>query len=90
MDLQFLLVLLQNTVVLILTALQLAMLVRAIMSWFPGDSNKFENFLYAITEPLILPVRKLFERLNWFQELPIDVSFFVTYLLLSLVLVLLA
>ena len=87
---QFLLVLLQNTVVLILTALQLAMLVRAIMSWFPGDSNKFEIFLYAITEPLILPVRKLFERLNWFQELPIDVSFFVTYLLLSIVLVLLA
>lgn len=90
MDLQFLLVLLQNTVVLILTALQLAMLVRAIMSWFPGDSNKFENFLYAITEPLILPVRKLFERLNWFQGLPIDVSFFITYLLLSVVLVLLA
>ena len=87
---QFLLVLLQNTVVLILTALQLAMLVRAIMSWFPGDSNKFENFLYAITEPLIFPVRKLFERFNWFQGLPIDVSFFVTYLLLSVVLVLLA
>jgi uncharacterized protein YggT (Ycf19 family) len=82
--------LLQNTVVLILSVFQLAMLIRAIMSWFPGDSNKFEVFLYAITEPLILPVRKLFERLNWFQELPIDVSFFVTYLLLSIVLVLLA
>jgi uncharacterized protein YggT (Ycf19 family) len=77
-------------VVLILSVFQLAMLIRAIMSWFPGDSNKFEIFLYAITEPLILPVRKLFERLNWFQELPIDVSFFVTYLLLSIVLVLLA
>lgn len=87
---QFVLMLLQNTVVLILSVFQLAMLIRAIMSWFPGDSNKFEIFLYAITEPLILPVRKLFERLNWFQELPIDVSFFVTYLLLSLVLVLLA
>jgi uncharacterized protein YggT (Ycf19 family) len=82
--------LLQNTVVLILSVFQLAMLIRAIMSWFPGDSNKFEIFLYAITEPLILPVRKLFERLNWFQEIPIDVSFFVTYLLLSVVLVLLA
>lgn len=87
---QFVLMLLQNTVVLILSVFQLAMLIRAIMSWFPGDSNKFEVFLYAITEPLILPVRKLFERLNWFQELPIDVSFFVTYLLLSVVLVLLA
>ena len=63
---QFVLMLLQNTVVLILSVFQLAMLIRAIMSWFPGDSNKFEIFLYAITEPLILPVRKLFERLNWF------------------------
>ena len=89
-SLQFVLMLLQNTVVLILTLLQLAMLVRAIMSWFPGDSNKFEDFLYAITEPLILPIRKLFERFNWFQGLPIDVSFFVTYLLLSIVLVFLA
>ena len=87
---QFVLMLLQNTVVLILSVFQLAMLIRAIMSWFPGDSNKFEIFLYAITEPLILPVRKLFEHFNWFQGLPIDVSFFVTYLLLSVVLVLLA
>jgi uncharacterized protein YggT (Ycf19 family) len=76
--------------VLILSVLQIAMLIRAIMSWFPGDSNKLEIFLYSITEPLILPVRKLFERFNWFQGLPIDVSFFVTYLLLSIVLVLLA
>lgn len=74
----------------ILGVLQIAMLVRAIMSWFPTESNRFENFLYAITEPLIMPIRKLFEKLNLFQGLPIDISFFVTYLLLSILILVLS
>ena len=73
-----------NVVVLLLSALQLAMLLRAILSWFPMDSNRFTDFLFGITEPFIYPVRLLFEKLNWFQNLPIDISFLVTYLLLSL------
>lgn len=74
----------------ILSVLQIAMLVRAIMSWFPTESNRFENFLYTITEPLIMPIRILFEKLNWFQGLPIDISFFVTYLLLSVLILILS
>ena len=38
-----------------------------------------------VTEPVVAPVRRLFERLNWFQNLPIDISFLVAYLLLTLV-----
>ena len=87
---QLVLALLQNTVCVVLSVLQLAMLIRGIMSWFPTESNKFENFLYMITEPLIMPVRLLFEKLNWFQGLPVDISFFVTYLLLSLLILFLA
>ena len=33
---------------------------------------------------VIIPVRSLFERLGWFQNLPLDISFYITYLLLSL------
>ena len=73
-----------TVVVLLLSAVQLAMLARAIMSWFPMEPNRFTDFLYGITEPFIYPVRLLFERMNWFQNLPIDISFMVTYLLLSL------
>lgn len=87
---QLVLALLQNTVCVVLSVLQLAMLIRAIMSWFPTESNKFENFLYMITEPLIMPIRRLFEKLNWFQGLPVDISFFVTYLLLSLLILFLS
>jgi uncharacterized protein YggT (Ycf19 family) len=35
-----------------------------------------------MTEPVIAPVRKFLWRMGWFQGLPIDMSFMVTYLLL--------
>lgn len=76
----------KNIVIILLTVVQFAMLARAILSWFPID-NKFVDFLHAITEPFIVPVRLLFEKMNWFVGLPIDVSFFVTYLIISIVLI---
>ena len=82
-------VLIKNVVIVFLTAVQFAMLARAILSWFPLDSNKFTDFLYAITEPFIYPVRMLFEKMGWFSGLPIDVSFFVSYLIITVVLVIL-
>ena len=60
-----------------------AMLIRAIMSLFVEGDNAILNFLYSITEPIILPVRKLFEKFNLMSGLPIDISFLVTYILLS-------
>jgi uncharacterized protein YggT (Ycf19 family) len=76
----------KSIVILLLTVVQFAMLARAILSWFPID-NGFVNFLHAITEPFVLPIRLLFERLNWFTGLPIDISFFVSYLLISALLI---
>ena len=73
----------RSTVYILVSVLQAAMFVRAIMSWFPFGEGKFANFLYALTEPIILPVRILFEKMNWGTDLPIDIPFFVTFLLLS-------
>jgi len=65
--------------------LQLAMLLRAVMSWIPDmQENKFSDFLYTVTEPVVIPVRMLFEKMNWFQNMPLDVSFIVAYLLLAI------
>ena len=83
----FLLILLRNTVYVALTVVQFAMLARAIFSWFPGVGGRFVDLLNVITEPFIYPVRRLFERMNWFQGLPIDISFMVSYLLLTMLLV---
>ncbi|MCQ2353893.1 MAG: YggT family protein [Clostridia bacterium] len=78
----YLVVTLSDTV---LSAVLFAMLIRAVLSFLMiGDDNKFSVFLYAITEPFILPVRTLFEKMGWFQGTPIDVSFFITCILLEM------
>ena len=85
----FVVVLIKNIVIVFLTAVQFAMLARAVLSWFPMEANKLTDFLYAVTEPFIYPVRLLFEKMNWFVGLPIDVSFFVSYLIITIVLIIL-
>ena len=73
----------KSFVLIFLSVIQFAMLLRALLSWFVMGGGKFTNFLYAITEPFIAPVRALFEKMNWLQNSPIDFSFMVTYLLIS-------
>ena len=75
---------LTTTVRVLLIALQLLMLGRAILSWLPlEEENPVENFLFSLTEPVIAPVRALIDRFGWFEGLPIDMSFFITFILLS-------
>lgn len=79
-----------GTVSVILVTLQLAMTARAILSWFPIEPNKLTIFLNLITEPIVYPVRKLFEKMNWFQNIPIDMSFMATFMILSILILFLA
>lgn len=68
--------------------MQIAMLIRAILSWIPMDSNKFTDFIHIVTEPIIVPFRVLFDKMNWFSGLPIDMSFsaaVIALLLLSII-----
>ena len=76
-------------VVSILLALELdAMLLRAILSWFDtgrgGFISALTGILTMVTEPIILPVRFLLSRIPAASNLPIDLSFFITFILLSL------
>jgi YggT family protein len=70
----------------LLSAVELCMLVRAVLSWFPvRDDNPILRFVEMVTEPLIAPIRALFDRMGWFRNFPLDMSFFVAFLLLSAV-----
>lgn len=75
--------LVRATALALLSVIELAMFVRAIMSWFDqtGES-KLSMFLYAVTEPVILPVRRLCEKMHWFEGVPIDIPFMLTWLIL--------
>lgn len=85
-----LVILIKNLVIVFLTFLELAMLVRAVLSWFIMDGGKFVDFLYAVTEPFIYPVRRLLEKMNWLQGTPIDFSFMITFFIISLLSMILA
>lgn len=81
-----LLYVLKQTFAALLDALSLAMLVRAVFSWFDqtGES-RFSGFLYMLTEPVIFPIRKLCQRMRWFEGSPLDFPFLITVLLIALV-----
>lgn len=65
--------------------IEIAMLVRAVISWIPLDEdNPVETFVTAITEPFIYPVRLIVDRIDALRNCPLDISFFVAYLILFL------
>ena len=69
-----------------LWVLNIAMLARAILSWIPDAEDwAVARFVAVLTEPLVIPVRALFNKMGWFQDMPVDISFFVTYILLSII-----
>ena len=75
-----------RTAIALLAAVELCMLIRAILSWFPiKDDNPILLFVTMITEPVVAPIRALLEKLGWFRNIPIDISFIVAYILLSIV-----
>jgi len=69
----------------LVSLIQAMMMVRAIMSWFfmPEESSVL-RVLTVLTEPFIVPVRALLQRIDAIASLPIDISFMVTFFLLSL------
>ena len=78
--------LIRNTASALLGALELAMLARMLFSFFdPTGEGRVTSFLYVITEPVIIPVRALCAKMGWFQDVPIDVPFTITWFLLLLV-----
>lgn len=73
-------------VVIFLYVVDFAMLGRAVLSWFPTDGpTRIGAFLYVVTEPMILPIRRLCARFGWFQGTPLDMPFLITSLLMMMV-----
>lgn len=64
--------------------LSMAMMVRAIMSWFIDESNSVYSFFISITEPIIIPVRKLLSKTP-LGGFPVDMSFLITFFILEII-----
>lgn len=77
---------LANMIIILIDILQFAMLARAILSWIdPMQEWRISSFLRALTEPVIMPVRLLCEKMHWFEGMPIDIPFLITMILLSVI-----
>lgn len=49
----------------VLGLLAFAIFIRAILSWFPIDSrNPAVNFFFQVTEPVLLPLRRMLPRVG--------------------------
>jgi len=60
-----------------------AMMLRVILQWVdPDEESRFLRVLYALTEPVIAPVRALLSIFGIGENSPMDVGFYVASLLL--------
>ena len=60
------------------------MFLEAVLSWFLPEDRLIMVVLTTITSPIVFPVRMLLSRIPAIARLPIDLSFFVAFLLLGL------
>ncbi len=73
-----------QSILIFIDILSVAMLARAILSWFTmGEQTKLGTFMYVVTEPIIMPIRALCNRFGWFQGFPLDMPFLLTMVFLS-------
>ncbi|MBR5859482.1 MAG: YggT family protein [Clostridia bacterium] len=68
-----------------LTVFVFMLLARVLWSFFADEESRFYLFLYAITEPVVTPVRAVLARIPFLAESPIDFSFMATCLIITLV-----
>ena len=69
----------------LLSVFDLILLARAICSWFPAArESAVYRFAFAVTEPVLSPVRDLLHKFEWARRCPIDLSFLVVILLVNM------
>lgn len=73
-------------ILILLDVFQFAMMIRAILSWIdPMQEWKISTFLAVLTEPVIMPLRRLFEKMRWFEGVPLDIPFLLTWIILAII-----
>lgn len=75
-----------NVARIIVELYMLLMVVRIFLQFMPGiEDSAFGDFVYTVTEMILSPVRNFIDRHTPFGELPVDLSFILTYVLLGMI-----
>lgn len=65
--------------------LEFLLFARAIISWFPNArDSQVADFLYAVTEPIVQPIRNLLNRISALRMMPIDFSVLFAFIILEI------
>ncbi|MBR4879367.1 MAG: YggT family protein [Clostridia bacterium] len=70
-----------NTASSMLAVFEYLLLFRAIMSWFPQiQGSRIYEFIFGLTEPLLMPFRKLLQNVEALRGFPFDISFMLAFM----------
>lgn len=67
----------------LLQIVKLLVIVRCILSWLPLSGNRFVELIYQLTDPILMPIRSLMERLMGGRAMMVDFSPIVLFLLIQ-------
>jgi len=71
---------------LLLGFMELAILARVLLSWLPiSRSGQLVRLLYAITEPILAPIRAMLERSSFGRYMMLDFSPIVAFIIIRLI-----
>ena len=85
MSVDNILYMLAQLVTLLLGAINIAMIIRAVTSWIPDLDGAWLDLVYMLTEPVVAPIKAIFESFPIFRNSPIDFSFIIAFMLLNIV-----
>ena len=85
---------LANLAYYLLSAIELLLFLRAILSWFLNEEdNRFMYVIVLMTEPILIPFRLLLNRIEKNKAIPIDFSLvfaMITVMILQMILTVVA
>ena len=68
------------------SAMQVLLIIRAVLSWLPlSEGNLIETIVFLFTEPILMPIRAIFEHFGLFEGIPIDISNIFAFFILSII-----
>jgi uncharacterized protein YggT (Ycf19 family) len=73
-----------TTVAVFITALSYLILARVILQIFASEESTALEFCYAVTEPVVSPVRNALSKIGSLADSPLDFSYVATFILLSI------
>ena len=75
-----------ETISVLLTVIEFLIVFRVLLDWIAfGDESHLSVFLYTVTEPFLAPARLIIEKVEFLRSMPIDFSYFISIILISII-----